>query len=62
MITEPADANAIVEDGDADLVYLARELLRDPYWPIFAAQTLGDEPAWPKQYGRAAGTRARMAR
>jgi 2,4-dienoyl-CoA reductase-like NADH-dependent reductase (Old Yellow Enzyme family) len=44
----------------ADLVCLARELLRDPYWPIYAARALGDETAWPKQYGRAAGDRAHM--
>jgi 2,4-dienoyl-CoA reductase-like NADH-dependent reductase (Old Yellow Enzyme family) len=60
MITEPADANAIITDGRADLVCLARELLRDPYWPIYAARALGDETAWPKQYGRAAGDRAHM--
>ena len=60
MITEPVDANAIVADGRADLVCLAREFLRDPYWPIYAARVLGDETAWPKQYGRAAGDRATM--
>jgi 2,4-dienoyl-CoA reductase-like NADH-dependent reductase (Old Yellow Enzyme family) len=32
MITEPEHANEIVQNGDADLVFLARELLRDPYW------------------------------
>jgi 2,4-dienoyl-CoA reductase-like NADH-dependent reductase (Old Yellow Enzyme family) len=61
MITEPADANAIITEGRADLVCLARELLRDPYWPIYAARALGDETAWPKQYGRAAGDRATMS-
>jgi 2,4-dienoyl-CoA reductase-like NADH-dependent reductase (Old Yellow Enzyme family) len=60
MIAEPVDADAIIENGRADLVYLAREFLRDPYWPIYAARTLGDETAWPKQYGRAAGDRALM--
>jgi 2,4-dienoyl-CoA reductase-like NADH-dependent reductase (Old Yellow Enzyme family) len=60
MITEPADAEAIVAGGRADLVVMARELLRDPYWPIFAARALGAEAYWPKQYGRAAGERATM--
>jgi len=60
MITEPADAEAIVTDGRADLVIMARELLRDPYWPLFAARALGAEAPWPKQYERAAGNRATM--
>ncbi len=60
MITEPADAEAIVADGRADLVFLARELLRDPYWPLAAATTLGVPPAYPPQYERAAGPRATM--
>ena len=41
LITEPADAEAIVAEGRADLVLLARELLRDPYWPHYAARALG---------------------
>ena len=60
MITEPADANAIVAEGRADLVILARELLRDPYWPLFAARALGTEVPWPSQYQRATGPRATM--
>jgi 2,4-dienoyl-CoA reductase-like NADH-dependent reductase (Old Yellow Enzyme family) len=60
MITEPRDAEAIIDDGRADLVFLARELLRDPYWPLFAAQTLGVSIPWPKQYQRAVGPRAKM--
>jgi 2,4-dienoyl-CoA reductase-like NADH-dependent reductase (Old Yellow Enzyme family) len=60
MITEPADAEAIVAGGRADLVILARELLRDPYWPLFAARALGAEIAWPPQYQRAIGDRATM--
>jgi 2,4-dienoyl-CoA reductase-like NADH-dependent reductase (Old Yellow Enzyme family) len=60
MITEPADAEAIVADGRADLVLLARELLRDPYWPLFAARALGAQVAWPPQYQRAIGDRATM--
>jgi 2,4-dienoyl-CoA reductase-like NADH-dependent reductase (Old Yellow Enzyme family) len=39
--------------GQSDLVFLARELLRDPYWPLHAAHTLGVAVAWPKQYERA---------
>lgn len=54
MITEPAQANAIVEKGEADIVLLARELLRDPYWPLHAAAALGEAASWPKQYLRAA--------
>ena len=53
MITEPAQAEEIVASGKADAVLLAREFLRDPYWPLHAAAALGDEGPWPKQYGRA---------
>jgi 2,4-dienoyl-CoA reductase-like NADH-dependent reductase (Old Yellow Enzyme family) len=54
LITDPIQANSIVANGEADLVFLARQLLRDPYWPIHAAAAL-DEPAnWPQQYLRAA--------
>ena len=34
------------------MVLLARAMLHDPYWPLHAAETLGDEVTWPKQYGR----------
>jgi 2,4-dienoyl-CoA reductase-like NADH-dependent reductase (Old Yellow Enzyme family) len=60
MITEPADAEAIVASGRADLVIMARELLRDPYWPLYAARTLGATSPWPKQYARAEGPRASL--
>ena len=53
LITEPAQAEAIVTTGRADLVLLAREMLRSPYWPIHAATALGREPDWPQQYGYA---------
>lgn len=53
LITEPAQADAIVREGQADLVLLARELLRDPYWPLHAARALGHDLAWPPQYERA---------
>jgi len=54
LITEPAQANAIVAEGEADFVFLARAMLRDPYWPVHAAATLGEPASWPKQYLRAA--------
>jgi 2,4-dienoyl-CoA reductase-like NADH-dependent reductase (Old Yellow Enzyme family) len=54
LITEPAHAEEIVSTGKADVVFLARQLLRDPYWPLHAAQALGDKvDYWPAQYGRA---------
>jgi len=54
MITEPAQAEQIVRNGQADVVLLARELLRDPYWPLHAAEALGTPASWPVQYQRAA--------
>lgn len=53
MITAPAQAEQIVATGQADAVLLARELLRDPYWPLHAARALGAEVPWPPQYLRA---------
>ena len=53
LITEPHQADAIVRTGQADIVLLAREFLRDPYWPLHAAKALGAAAAIPKQYGRA---------
>ena len=53
LITEPAQAEAIVANGEADLVALARELLRDPHWPLHAARALGVDLAWRDQYARA---------
>jgi len=54
LITDPAQANSVVEKGEADLVLLGRELLRDPYWPIHAAAALDEAASWPPQYLRAA--------
>ena len=54
LITDAAQADHIIRDGEADMVLLARELLRDPYWPLQAAEELGHETAWPSQYLRAA--------
>ena len=63
LITEPPQADRIVRAGQADAVLLARELLRDPYWPMRAARELGQSASWPAQYLRAApsGATARPA-
>src|SRR5262249_46525961 len=53
LITEAKHANEIVTGGDADLVFLARELLREPYWALKAQQELGAEASWPISYGYA---------
>lgn len=53
LITEPTQAEQIVATGLADVVLLARELLRDPYWPLHAAEALGVDVPWPPQYERA---------
>jgi len=53
MITTPRQADEIVRAGEADLVLLAREFLRDPYFPLHAAKALGDAIQPPVQYGRA---------
>jgi 2,4-dienoyl-CoA reductase-like NADH-dependent reductase (Old Yellow Enzyme family) len=54
LITEPAQAEEILATGEADVVMLGRELLRDPSWPLRAATELGvDSEAWPSQYLRA---------
>jgi 2,4-dienoyl-CoA reductase-like NADH-dependent reductase (Old Yellow Enzyme family) len=54
MITAPAQADQIIRNDQADLVLLAREMLRDPYWPMHAAQELEQIAPWPVQYLRAA--------
>ena len=53
IITEADQAEKILQAGEADAVLLARELLRDPYWPLHAAKKLGVDLSWPKQYERA---------
>jgi 2,4-dienoyl-CoA reductase-like NADH-dependent reductase (Old Yellow Enzyme family) len=53
LITEPEQAEEIVAAGKADVVFLARAMLRDPYWPLHAAKRLGVKAPWPVQYGRA---------
>ncbi len=54
LITSPAQADHIVRSGQADMVLLGREMLRNPYWPLAAAQALGQQTSWPPQYLRAA--------
>lgn len=56
MITEARQADEIIRKGQADIVLLAREMLRDPYWPLHAAAELGKPLSWPVQYLRAAPT------
>lgn len=53
MITDPAQADTIITTGQADMVFLAREMLRDPYWPRHAAKALRAELPVPQQYARA---------
>lgn len=53
MIIDPMQAEHIIRTGQADAVFMAREFLRDPYWPLRAARRLGVEGAWPSQYERA---------
>jgi 2,4-dienoyl-CoA reductase-like NADH-dependent reductase (Old Yellow Enzyme family) len=59
LITEPHHANQLVTGGDADLVFIGRELLRDPYWALKAQHALGAEPIWPVPYGYAVKRRAK---
>ena len=54
LITSAAQAEQIVRSGQADVVLLARQMLRDPYWPMHAAIELGQAESWPAQYLRAA--------
>ncbi len=53
MITDPSQAEHILVTGQADGVALAREMLRDPYWPLHAASRFGETSSWPLPYGRA---------
>jgi 2,4-dienoyl-CoA reductase-like NADH-dependent reductase (Old Yellow Enzyme family) len=59
LITDSEYANEIVTEGDADLVFIARELLREPYWALKAEQELGTEVSWPISYGYAVKRRAK---
>ncbi len=55
LITDPAHADRLIRDGDADAIFLGRELLRNPNWIHHAAGTLGHLQDWPVQYGWAVG-------
>jgi len=59
LITDPKEADEIVTGGDADLVLLGRELLREPYWALKAQHAFEEEPDWPVQYGYAVKRRAK---
>ena len=55
LITEPEQAEKILQKDQADVIFMGRELLRNPYWPLHAAATLGEKiDYWPEQYQRAA--------
>ena len=53
LITTAYQADEIIQEGEADLIFLAREMLRDPHFPLRAAHELGHEVKWPVQYERA---------
>ncbi len=53
LISDPKEANEIITSGAADLVFVGREMLRDPYWAIHAEQALHKPTTWPLQYGYA---------
>lgn len=59
LITDPEHANEVVTSGHADMVFLGRELLREPYWALKAQQALEQEPSWPTPYGYAVKRRSR---
>lgn len=59
LITDAHYANEIITGGDANLVFLGRELLREPYWVLKAQHTFDVEPSWPEQYGYAVKRRAK---
>lgn len=52
LITEPTQAEEILANDSADLIFLARALARNPYWAAKASEVLEDEPRWPIQYAR----------
>ncbi len=53
FITTARQAESILQEEKADLVFMARELLRNPYFPLMAARELGEDIKWPAQYLRA---------
>ena len=60
MITDPVQADHVIRTGQSDIVLLAREMLRDPYWPLRAARELGQTASWPAQYLRAGPEKSPM--
>jgi 2,4-dienoyl-CoA reductase-like NADH-dependent reductase (Old Yellow Enzyme family) len=59
LITDAEHADELITGGDADLVFIGRELLREPCWALKAAQALDGEPTWPIQYGYAVKRRTK---
>lgn len=59
LITDPQYADEIITSGQADLVFIGRELLREPYWALKAQHFMGVNPTWPTQYGYAVKRRAK---
>ncbi|HYO25283.1 MAG TPA: oxidoreductase, partial [Lacipirellulaceae bacterium] len=59
QVTEPQQADEIITSGAADIVLLAREMLREPYWALKAEQAMNQPPSWPRQYGYAVQRAAR---
>ncbi|MBX9694378.1 MAG: NADH:flavin oxidoreductase/NADH oxidase [Cyanobacteria bacterium] len=59
LITEPNQANDIVTSGAADVIFVARESLRDPYFALHAERAMNQDPSWPLQYGYAVRRRSR---
>jgi len=65
VIVDPHQAEEIIESGQADFVALGREIMHDPFWPLHAAETLGDDPdftMWPRQYAWAVDRRSQIVR
>jgi len=53
IITDPHQCEKILDEGKADVIFMAREFLRDPYFPLHGAKILGEDIKWPQQYDRA---------
>lgn len=53
MINTPEEAESVLAAGSADMIFMARQMLRDPYFPLHAAKELGEDIEWPVQYDRA---------
>jgi NADPH2 dehydrogenase len=53
LVTDPAMADEAIRENVADLIFIGRELLRNPFWPLMSARTLGVDLKWPLQYERA---------